>query len=117
MIKFNEEDFICCSEFKCEQDYNDFVEAVSEMGYDVYEPSYKQDVVSGTYKYMVFGGVFGEFSAACEDVWKGEEYTLKEILSSNLSEEAQALRKMLLRAVKDVEEGKLTSIDDFLESI
>lgn len=115
MIKFNEEDFICCSEFKCEQDYNDFVEAVSEMGYDVYEPNYSLDVVSGTYRVMVIEG--GVFTATCHDVWKGEEYTLREILSSNLSEEAQALRKMLLRAVKDVEEGKLTNIDDFLESI
>lgn len=115
MIKFNEEDFICCSEFKCEQDYDDFVEAVREMGCDVYEPNYSLDVVSGNYGVMVIED--GVFSAARHDVWDGEEYTLREILSSNLSEEAQALRKMLLRAVKDVEDDKITSIDDFLESI
>lgn len=115
MIKFNEEDFICCSEFKCEQDYDNFVEAVREMGYEVYEPDYELDVVSRNYAIMIIED--GVFSAAPDDEWKGEEYTLKEILSSNLSEEAQALRKMLLRAVKDVEDGKLTSINDFLESI
>ena len=114
MIKFNEKDFIACSEFKCEQDYNDFVKVIEDAGYSVWEPDYYTDVLSH-YKYMIFDGE--DFISAINPNLLGEEYTINEILCHNLSEEAQALRKMLLRAVKDVEEGKLTSIDDFLESI
>lgn len=112
-IKFNEEDFINCSEFKCEQDYNDFVDIVRILGYDVYQPDYEEDVASGNYSVLVLWD--GKFTADCQvDIWKGGEYTLGEILCNSLPEEAQTLRKMLLQAVKDVEEGRLTNVDEFL---
>lgn len=114
-IKFNEEDFISCSEFKCEQDYNDFVKAVENMGYSVYEPNYHVDVISGCYKSMMFDGE--DFTSATAEECSGKEYTLEYITRNYLSEEAQVLRKMLLQAVKDVEDGRLTSIDDFLEKL
>lgn len=115
-IKFNEEDFINCSEFKCEQDCNVLVDIVRILGYDVYQPDYEEDVASGHYSVLVLWD--GKFSADCQvDIWKGDEYTLREILSNSLPEEARTLRKMFLQAVEDVEEGRLTSVDEFLEKL
>lgn len=113
-IKFNEDDFISCSEFKCEQDYNDFVEAIQEMGYSVFDPDYVTDVLS-RYTCMMFDGE--DFTSAVRPNYLGKEYTLKDIMNTFLPQEAQSLRKILLQAVKDVENGRLTSVDEFLEKL